>query len=322
MINAPHPLQNWIPYKLTHTNNQIQCHWLNTFDKAFNDPFFDETIAACKGLNRQNPPIASVSNLTVLEDWAHSLNYVNPTAFIFHISRCGSTLVSQLLGMDEQNIALAEVPFFDDILRLPYKNEGIDKTETERLLKAALKFYGKQRTGNEKNLFVKTDSWHILFYDQLRKLYPDTPFILLYRSPDEVFNSHTKQRGIHAVPGLIEAQLFGLEQLEVLNMDQNIYLAKVLERYLSLYLEIAQKDKLSLLLNYNEGILMMIEKISTFTNTTISETVLLKMKERSGYHSKHPNQIFTEKPTTYIPNYLQRAFDLYKTTEEKRLVMM
>jgi hypothetical protein len=317
-----HPLQNWIPYKLTYAYNEPQCHWLNTFDKAFTEPFFDETIAVCKGFQRQRFPVSSVSDVTLLTEWSQNLNYVKPTAFIFHVSRCGSTLVSQLLGMDEQNISLAEVPFFDDLLRLPYKNARYNMEECEQLLKASLKFYGQKKTGTEKNLFVKNDSWHVFFYKNLRKLYPDVPFILLYRSPEQVLNSHKKQRGLQAVPGLIEPQLFGFNPPEVLNMPLDHYMAKVLERYFSLYLEIAQNDKLSLLLNYNEGIMPIIQKIASFSNTAIGEDNLFKMQQRSGYHSKHPHQVFSETNSTHIPEYLQTAFQLYKLTEEKRLAML
>ncbi len=327
MIISENPLQSWLPYKINYTdNNQILCNWLNTFNKPFTEPFFDETLVECKALFRQNTVnvsnIACSSNLILLEDWAQHLNYVNPTAFIFHISRCGSTLVSQLLGMDKQNIVLAEVPFFDELLRLPYKMDGSDKIKTNLLLKAAIKFYGQKRTGNEKHLFIKTDSWHIFFYEQLRKLYPDTPFILLYRSPGEVYNSHIKQRGMQAVPGLIEPQLFGLDVKQVEKMTQDVYLSKVLERYLTRYLEIANKDKLSLLLNYNEGIMPIIEKIAIFSNITITDANRLEMQHRSSFHSKRPNQIFSEVNTTTIPYHLQTAFNLYDLVEKRRIAML
>jgi hypothetical protein len=315
-----HPLQNWIPYKLTYTNNEVQCHWLNTFDKKFAEPFFDETIAACKGLLRLNVYRESVSDLDMMVDWSAGFKeVVVPTAIIFHVSRCGSTLISQLLGMSEENISLAEVPFFDDILRLRYKNNNYSEEDIDNLLKASLKFYGQDRSGKEKHLFIKTDSWHILFYKQLRKLYPDVPFILLYRSPDEVLNSHTKLRGVQAVPGLIEPELFGFEAEGISNLSLNEYTVEVLECYLKIYLKVAENDKLNLLVNYSEGIMPIMNKIASFSNVAISEADLHKMQERSGYHSKHPSKVFSEEQPNDVPGFLSKVFELYNAVEAKRL---
>jgi len=309
-------LQNWIPYKITDAAAEPLCYWLNTFNIRFTEPFFDSTISRCKSLN--NNRFRSVGTLDLLEQWAINMDHIEPTAFIFHISRCGSTLVSQLLDTDEQNICLAEVPFFDDVLRLPFKNTDWTTNKTGQLFTDALKFYGQKRTGNETRLFVKTDSWHIFFYEQIRERYPEVPFILLYRTPAEVLYSHTKKRGMQSVPGVIEPQLFGFEPEEALNQSLDVYTANVLERYLGRYLEIAQKDKNTLLLNYNQGPIPMVQDIAAFTQTPISDDILLKMKERSGYHSKHPNQLFTEEQTTNIPGFLTKATSLYRQIEELR----
>ncbi|WP_423146566.1 hypothetical protein [Rubrolithibacter danxiaensis] len=86
-----------------------------------------------------------------------------PSAIIFHISRCGSTLLSQLLSLTEQSIVLSEVPFIDELLRLCYSDNEYGQTEIADFLTAALKFYGQKRYEQEKYLFIKTDSWHIFY---------------------------------------------------------------------------------------------------------------------------------------------------------------
>src|SRR5690606_34626620 len=121
---------------------------------------------------------------------------VAPTAFIFHVSRCGSTLLSQLLDLDEANIVLSEVPLLDQLLRLPETFPGISRAQQETALQATIRLLGQKRTGHEKQLFIKLDSWHVFFAATLRKQYPSVPFILLYRAPDEVFESHRRHRGM------------------------------------------------------------------------------------------------------------------------------
>lgn len=316
MTQFLHPLQSWIPYKIDIKDDQIFCKWLNTFNKPFVEPFFDETIGRCRALDPHVGDFLSVSDLMVLEDWAEGLNTIKPTAFIFHISRCGSTLVSQLLGVNAHNISLAEVPFFDDILRLHFNKAEFDKAKTGRLFTDAIKFYGQKRNGKETDLFIKADSWHVFFYEQIRELYPDVPFIFLYRKPDEVLSSHQKRRGMQAVPGLIEPELFGFNREETLQMNQDVYTAKIIESYFSKYLEIIGEDKLSLFLNYNIGILPIIEKVASFINLEIRDDEFSVMALRSQYHSKYPDATFSEKPVSIADEYLDTAFGLYRKLVE------
>ena len=226
-----------------------------------------------------------------------------------------------MLATSEEHIVLSEVPFFDDILRLPYKDTHFNEAATSELLALAIKFYGQKKTGQEKRLFIKTDSWHLFFYKQLRQLYPSVPFIFIYRSPDEVFRSHRKKPGMQAVPGLIEPQVFGFKTEDMVYSGYgglDIYLSGVLESYFSQCLEIAAADDQFLLLNYNEGPIPMIEKIAAFTNTPLTRQDLLNMSERSLYHSKNPEERFSEDAVTGIPACLDKAMELYHKLEEKR----
>ncbi|MEN0054283.1 MAG: sulfotransferase [Mucilaginibacter sp.] len=306
----PHSsLKNWIPYQF---DKQL-CYWLNTHTEPFTEPFFDDTINKCKKMgNRYFTP---VSRIEMLKEWADDLDYIAPTAFIFHVSRCGSTLVSQLLATARENMVLSEVPFFDDLLRLPFQGTGFNQNEVSSLLDAAIRIYGQKRTGHEQHLFIKTDSWHIFFYEQLRSLYPDVPFILMYRNPDEVLASHLKIPGMQAVPGLIEPALFGFEPDDITYNRPDIYTSRVLEKYLERYHHIINTDSNCLLLNYNEGPMAMINKIAAFTNTPISDGDLAAMNQRSQYHSKRPGEAFQEETQPQKPLYINKAMELYDELE-------
>jgi len=309
---------NWIPYKLTTNGDLLLCNWLNTYGEPFTEPFFDETILKCRVMDGRNAGISSVSDLAMVSEWANQVNVVEPTAFIFHVSRCGSTLVSQLLTMQDENIVLAEVPFFDDILRLPYKYPDFEQDAIGKLFTDAVKYYGQKRTGKEHSLFIKTDSWHMFFYKQLREFYPATPFIILYRKPDEVFNSHRKQPGMQAVNGLIEPQLFGFDANDVANMYPDDYLAVVIESYFKQCLEIVTADDHCLLLNYDEGPMRIIEKITAFTKTQLTPQDVLNMAERSRYHSKRHGEFFSEESNYQTHLKLDKAIELYNLLEKKR----
>lgn len=91
----------------------------------------------------------------------------------------------------------------------------INNESQSNYLQAAIKFIGQNKNGNEQILFIKTDSWHIFFHRTFRHLFPTAPFILLFRSPDEVIYSHQKVHGMQAIPRLIEPEIFGFKQKEI-----------------------------------------------------------------------------------------------------------
>jgi hypothetical protein len=313
-------LQNWIPYRLSVQQSMPYCHWLYTGDKLYNDPFFDDTIARCKSLPQNSQAFRSGSTVDILPQWAAQVEAAPPAAFIFHVSRCGSTLFAQLLGLQEQHIVLAEVPFIDQLLRLPYQHKEVDTDLLQQAIPAVFRLYGHKRRGIETHLFVKTDSWHLCFYRQLRQLYPTIPFMLLYRSPDEVIQSHRRQRGMQAVQGVIEPAIFGFNQEDIQHYSLDEYMAKVLEHYFILMQEIAATDANIMLVNYEEPVMNVMQRIAALTGITISEVEARQMEQRSHYHAKHPGQVFQEpKIAEALPGYLLPVMELYQQIEEKRL---
>lgn len=311
-------LKNWIPIKLLEEPNNDLCRWLFVGDEKFSAPFFYQTISACRSLPENSQLKRSIASTCLLPVWASGMQTVSPTAFIFHISRCGSTLVSQLLDIPTNNLVLSEVPFFDELLRHGRNNNCMEVSLQQ--LQAAINFYAAKRKGNCKNLFIKTDSWHIHFYKELRAIYPTTPFFFLYRKPDEVLHSQQKKRGMQAIPNLLEAGIFGFNSEEIASKPLDEYMGMVLTSYLQKFYEIIQKDTNCFPINYHNGAMSMINTIATITNVAISEIEKLAMEKRAGFHAKYPEQVFNEKREEgVIHSYLQKSFDLYYKIEEIRL---
>jgi hypothetical protein len=314
-------IADWIPYKLVQQEQQWLCSWLSLAGKRIAEPFFSETILRCKtdaANNKHNRRFPSLSSLEYLTACATiATDVLAPSAFIFHVSRCGSTLISQLLGLSEKNIVLSEVPLIDELLRMPLKGNPAESPAAEAGLKASIALLGRRRFGQERNLFIKLDSWHVFFAGTLRRLYPDVPFVLLYRAPDEVIGSHQRRRGMQAVPGLIEAELFGMSHAEASSCDGDGYIAKVLEYYYSQFLEIAEKDDRSMLLNYSQGAIGMVRRLADFLHIGLDETEIAEMEIRSRFHAKYPDQGFAEEkkaPGAFA--YLAPAQALYQRLEQ------
>ncbi|MDB5278946.1 MAG: sulfotransferase family protein [Ferruginibacter sp.] len=319
-VSAIDEINDWLPWKLLNDTTEPACNWLYTGDKSFTEPFFDDTISICRRMENNCKSFKPVSSLSLMSEWANAADALSPTAIIFHVSRCGSTLLSQLLSLDENNLALSEVPFFDDILRLPFKNKTYNNLMAARFLKAAVTLYGRKKTGNEKHLFIKTDSWHIHFYESLRSLYPVVPFIFLYRNPWEVVLSQRRQRGMHAVPGVIEPAIFGFSNQQINLHDLDYYMTKVLEGYFNKLIEIVQADKQVLLVNYNEGLDNIFSKMYALLGLEIDVKMRSQLTQRTLFHAKHPHRLFKEENREEkAPTYLSPVLDLYNQLDVIRL---
>jgi len=307
--NISSALANWIPYKLSFDEGSPRCEWLYTGEEDFKEPFFSDTISRCRQMTYRGHK--SISSIDILPQWSNEIESVPPSAFIFHVSRCGSTLASQLLAQDRTNIVLSEVPFFDALLRS-------EKNIPVQLLKDAIALYAPVKN-YRKRLFIKTDSWHIFFYKQIRELYPQTPFIFLYRRPDEVIRSQQKQRGMHAVPGIIEPALLGFGENEVQQMHLDDYIGSVLEKYFQAFLQILEKDALAIPVNYNEGAIAMVEKIANIGGAPIDSREMEKIKDRAMYHAKYPEKVFAEEGIhDPVPDYCRAAYEKYEALEKRR----
>lgn len=289
MENSQHLLQNWIPFKLLEKDNEIYVEWIYLSDFKFAEPFFDETIAKCKSHLYNSKPFKVLSTIENVIEWSQKLVSVELKSLVFHVSRCGSTMLSQCLAASNENIMISEAPIIDQILRSEFF--GLEKKTI--LLKAVLGFFGQKRFSEEKNLIIKLDAWNIFEANYLRSIFSDVPFALLYRNPGEVLRSHQKLKGMHMVPNLIPPAVFGITPKEIEQLNFQQYGALVLEKYFQGFLDFQKADKNVIILNYNEGMKNVVEQFVSFIKINSSDVELNKMLERLKSHSKNGNAVFT-----------------------------
>jgi hypothetical protein len=318
-INAPRITitKDHIPAKLVDADGELRFRWMYAGAKRFTEPFFQETLLACKFFpeNKKQLPETSVEEFLAA---ANEVDAPEPSAFIFHVSRCGSTLLAQLFATSEQCIILSETPLLDDILRLPYSH-GISEEISDSLFKAAIRLLARRYSGKETHLIIKCDSWHTMFYERIRRCYPEVPIVLLYRSPKEVMRSHAKEPGMQFMPGVIQPEIFGMNNDDVLLMRKENYFANVLANYFQTYLKIIQTDKFSFPLSYHEGTQAMFECVATASGFHADEEMMNNVKERSRYHSKSPAQLFSEEQMTEDePEFLREACNAFREISTAR----
>ncbi|WP_316840696.1 hypothetical protein [Pedobacter gandavensis] len=289
--NSLHPLINWFPYQLSLLEDkEWVLNWMDMEDRRAAEPFFDDTIGICRWRRKDKKRLPSVSTLDFLSEVAAGIPHLPPTAFVFHVSRCGSTLISQAFTEDEENIIIAEAPLLDQILRAPEKTHVTD-LERKQWFMAAVQLMGQLRTGKEKAYIIKLDSWHLHFYDKLRSWFPDTPFFFLSRRPDEVLASHEKQAGIHTVPGMVNKQLLKIDPQMDYGGNFSRFTADVLKGfYQQIYAIQQSQHPKNAFADYAEGVSTLIERFSIFSGISIRDRE--KLNNRLNYHSKSTTMPF------------------------------
>jgi len=292
-MNKLSPLANWIPFRLEKNPEGWLLKWLHLGGKRITEPFFDETINYCRSIQKRVSRFESCSGPALLEAATDHVTALQPGAFVFHVSRCGSTLLSQAFAESESCISIAEAPLLDEILRCTEHDPSIDNAQREDWFKAALSWMGQMRTGKESTYIVKLDSWHIHFYEVLRAWFPEVPFFFLTRRPGEILASHAKIRGIHMIPGMVNPLLLKMGVLPEFRGDFTAFGSDVLKHY---YQELQAISALGCRFNrffdYSKGAREMLESFAEFTGIELEE----KMYERLKFHSKSVGLDFETEP--------------------------
>ncbi|MBL0335265.1 MAG: sulfotransferase family protein [Chitinophagaceae bacterium] len=310
---------NWLPYKLRKAD-PVSIQWIFRGEKTPTEPFFDDTLNACRGYMENSRIGEMISTPEDMIRLAKSSDSVKPGAFIFHISRCGSTLLSQLLAMDKEHISLSEVPVFDAILRSRYSFPSLDEEWVDQAFRAAVQLHSVRLHGVETTCFIKTDCWHIFYYEQLRRLYPGVPFILLYRSPDEVLRSQQKKRGMQSVPGIVESSLMGISDEDAACTNLDFYFSRVMENILAAFCKVATADPLAIPVNYSQGM----EDVYSITLQSAgidpAEKMDQSIRDRIQFHGKYPDQPFSGEDKIAEPDpLLVNCFEQYRKLESVRI---
>ncbi|GGE38633.1 hypothetical protein EV200_10724 [Pedobacter psychrotolerans] len=293
-------LSDWIPYKINLLDNQWQVEWLDLGNHHIAEPFFDETIAIRRARMHERSVFRSVSDLNFMLEASENIEAVPLKGLIFHVSRCGSTLLSQVLSTAEENIVYAEAPLIDQILRAHENDISFDTEKVKLYLKSAVKLLGQKRNTEYQNMFIKLDSWHIHHYSILRACYPDIPFFFISREPAAVIASHQRRPGIHMVPGLVDANLLNVPYRDEFNAHSGLYTAEVLrEFYIKLSAIWQEKHELNYFFDYGSGVEKMVDHF--FKSINLPLPMNTRITERLTRHSKYPDQLFQpEKPVDKV----------------------
>ncbi|MGO9559128.1 MAG: GNAT family N-acetyltransferase [Acidimicrobiales bacterium] len=211
--------EHWLPIHVLAHGGNPSVEWFDAGVAPLTLPFFVQEFHRAQHRNGNSPkrPWRRTGPLSELLDETDRAPGLAPSGFVFHMSRCGSTLLSQMLAADADHLVLSEPPAVDQVLRT-WRNSSLGCEERQAALRAVLSVLGRPRHG-ERRLFVKFDAWHATMLPVLIHAFPQTPWVFLHRDPVEVLVSLERSTPAFMVAGGAPTGAFGFDLAEAVRMS-------------------------------------------------------------------------------------------------------
>jgi hypothetical protein len=256
----------WTPVRVSFPDGRPVAQWVYTGARRFTEPFFEDSVRVAL-----RHPFARLFRIAAPLESARERDALDPSGLIFHVSRCGSTLISQMLAASPRHLMVSEAPAIDDVIQAEPAVE--DVAGQVDWLRWVVRGLGERRTG-ETSLFIKLDAWHNRRFPLLRAAFPDTPCIFVCRDPVEVMVSQLSK------PGRIAIQPAGAGH------SREAWCARALEGIFSAALAI-RSDPHCLFVDYRELPEAVFGKIARHFRLTLSEDDVARMRHAASLDAKN-----------------------------------
>lgn len=161
----------------------LESHWM----EPHNSPMFKDLVAisSCVGSNRRRELMSKLLAEIKSMEGQPGGRVIEPTGFVFHESRVGSTLIANMLAADPWALVFSEsTPIANAIMHC-------DRCSRERrvqLFKDVLTLMG--RSPFHKRMYVKFQSITTTKMDIALEAFPNTPWAFVFRQPVQTMMSH------------------------------------------------------------------------------------------------------------------------------------
>lgn len=280
----------WIPYNIRYDDAGLVVDWCYSNDSWLEDPFFDQTIYRLL----QSTAHTSRSTLfTTLVDINSKKISRRPTGFIFHMSRCGSTLITQMLASLRQTVVFSEPAILETLLREirpPFSTINEQKQWLlENIIQALLSY-----KVDWQNAFIKFSARAIFDYPLITQIYPSLPSIFVYREPVEVLVSLIGTQTEKLPPGLDKAGLLKDASKTISKMRPVEFWAQVLANQCAAAVKMCSSSQQALLINYSQLPEIAWTDMASFLGIILSAEDVERMQEVSRRSAKEPHKVFID----------------------------
>ena len=316
-------LKGWLPVDAVVVDGRPGLWWMDMSGVSLSEPFFQQTVERAKA-NGKSEVFTEFDALLQLEQ---SLDSVEPTGFIFHSSRCGSTLVANACRAITDSIVLSEANAIDKLIaRFITDGDGIKESIYSVFLRATVRALAQRRNAAEQHLFVKFACCSFAQIERISRIWPRVPWVFLYRDPIETIVSNlaaippwlkdNDRRVLASITGASPNDM-GLEEL----------CARTIGSLYSKAHSLANEN--SMLLNYNQLSVPVISSVLSFFKVSPTAEELHTIARASSMYSKAVSSTRTFVADAAAKQKLASdrvremaaawAYEPYRQLEQKRL---
>jgi hypothetical protein len=229
-----------------------------------------------------------------------------PDGLVFHMSRCGSTLVARMLAALPGSYAVNEAEPVDAMLHIA---AGAPEDVQVAALRAIVGGLGRRPSAR---WFLKLSAWPTLKLPLFRRAFPDTPWLFLHRDPAAVLASQLAMRGTELEPAITPPALFGLES-EAAMTDED-YCAAALARIC----EAALAEDGGLFVDHADLPQAFFDAILPHFGVPAEAAGMPSLRDLPSRHAKHPDRPWTPDESPIDPA-IRAAADTYLASVHARL---
>ena len=211
-----------VPVRIDFTASPPAVRWQAADGSRFTEPFLDDALARFRRAAGGRDPLPA----TPLDSWSGPAPARGPDAIVLHVSRCGSTLLSQMLAALPDHLVVSEARVFDDLLRT--RASGVDDAARESWLRHAAAAFAASQAVAPRRLVIKLDCWHVFEIARVRRAWPGVPLLFVYRDPLEVLVSLMRRPSLTLVRGTVTPEEIGITRGECDALSQVEHAAAIL----------------------------------------------------------------------------------------------
>ena len=269
--------------------------WRDLGNLDLDRPFFRSTVERAQRLSGdpQVPFRAAPPLRTGLDDLAGAAA-AHPglplAGLIFHMTHCGSTLISRALGSLPQVLALGEPEPVADLAALA---GTLPAGQGAAMLRDLASVLGRARRASQRQLLIKTWSPLACHVPLFREAFPATPWVFVYRDAVEVLVALLESGGgLLALRGdaARAASLLGLDGDRLGAMAVTEFAARALARICDAI--VAAADRACLVVGYDSLPDAIWQRIAPHFGIELDTGMRERVAQAAGRDAKSPGRAF------------------------------
>lgn len=158
---------------------------------TYREPFFRDTVDQSR---RDRPGALDVSVDLEWLAYAAARWGGTPSGFVFHVGRCGSTLLANMLAAGGAQVVAKEPDVIIDLVAEWLRADAApDRQEIEAAIGSAVRLL-TGTLGTARGVVVKFAAWNVHIAPAVLAMFPTTQAVFIYRSPLETVASYLHTR--------------------------------------------------------------------------------------------------------------------------------